>query len=191
MKQYEKATAPRNRNRRNGPCGSARASRDLLRHPNRAGLSSSASGLRGAAGLCSARVCGPGPEADLPAGSGRASAGLLRPANAGLLRPASAGLLRPATGGLLRIPQPRLEASASAPRALRALLLSSLTIKPGEHGVVERRQTQKKRGIAGRGSKRIRAFSLGKFFAAKARSRLQLASNPVIVSGSKRLCRHS
>jgi len=107
--QYEKATAPRNRNRRNGPRGSARASRDLIRHPDRAGLSSPGSGVRGAAGLCASRLRGTagvrGPEADLPAGSGRAGT----------------GLLCPAAGRLLRTPQPRLEASAPALWALRAL----------------------------------------------------------------------
>ena len=148
MKQYEKATAPRNRNRRNGPRGSARASRDLLRHQLRDRLSSSGPGLRGAAGLCSARVCGPGPAADLPAGSGRASA----------------GLLCSAPRGLLRVSRPWLEASASAPCASRAPSLSSLAIRPGERGVVERAgKTQKKRGIE-RGSKTIRAFSLRNFF---------------------------
>ena len=111
MKQYEKATAPRNRNRRNGPRGSARASRDLLRHSNRAGLPWSAPGLCGAAGVCSARVCGVGPAADLPAGRGRASA----------------GLLRAAAGGLLRVSQSRLEASASALRASSSSSFSSLT----------------------------------------------------------------
>jgi hypothetical protein len=120
MKQYEKATAPRNRNRRNGPRGSARASRDLLRHPDRAGLSLSASGpRRSTTGLRPASVRGSGPEADLPAGRGCARA----------------RVLCSAAGGLLRIPRLRLEASASAPWAL---LLSSLTIESGERGVVER-----------------------------------------------------
>ena len=113
MKQYEKAPAPRNRNRRNGPRGSARASRNLIRHSNRAGLSWSAPRLRSTAGLCSTGICGTGPEADLPARGGRASA----------------GLLRPAAGSLLRIRRPWLEASASVPWALRALLLSSLTTR--------------------------------------------------------------
>jgi hypothetical protein len=43
---------------------------------------------------------------------------------------------------------------------------------------------QQKRGIE-RGSKTIRAFCLRELFGAKARSRLQLAGNPVIVFGSK------
>jgi len=153
MKQYEKATAPRNRNRRNGPGGSARASRNLLRHPDRAGLSWSASGpRRGTAGLCPASVCGPGPEAVLPAGRGRASA----------------SVLCSAAGGLLRIPRPWLEASASASWALCALSSSSLTIEfGGTRRSGTRRQTQKKRGIAERGSFSIRAFSLRKLFRRK------------------------
>ena len=121
MKQYEKAPAPRNRNRRNGPRGSARASRNLIRHSNRAGLSWSAPRLRSAAGLCSTGVCGTGPEADLPARGGRASV----------------GLLRPTAGSLLRIRRLWLEASASVPWTLRAVLLSSLKTEAGEHGVVE------------------------------------------------------
>jgi len=166
--QYEKATAPRNRNRRNSPRGSARAGRNLLRHPDWPGLPPSAAGLCGAAGLCTSRARGTAgvcrAEADLSASNGRASA----------------GLLCPAAGRLLRTPPPpRLEASASALRSLRALSLSSLTANA--EGTWYRRA-------------RIEndpRFFFGEFFEAKARSRLQLFGNPVIIFGSKRLCRHS
>jgi len=176
MKQYEKAPAPRNRNRRNGPRGPTRASRNLIRHSNRAGLSWSAPRLRSAAaGLCSTGVCGTGPEADLPARGGRASA----------------GLLRPTARSLLRIRRPWLEASASVPWALRAVLLSSLKTKAGERGVVER-AGRRRRNVEWQSADRKRsALFLCGSFRPKARSRLQLAGNPVIVVGSQRLCRHS
>lgn len=159
--QYEKATAPRNRNRRNGPRGSACASRDLIRHPNRSGLSSSAPGLRSAAGLCTSRPRGTasvrGPEADLPTCGGRAGT----------------GLLCPAAGRLLRTPRPRLEASAPAPWALRALL-SSLTTD-GERGVVERAAKAGETWNRGADRNRSAPFVCANFFVVTARSRLQLA----------------
>ena len=62
----------------------------------------------------------------------------------------------------------------------------------GEGGVVERagnaEETWNQRA---RTENDPRSFVYANFFGVKARSRLQLAGNPVIVFGSKRLCRHS
>src|SRR5688572_14297504 len=127
MIQYEKTTAPCNRNWRNGPDGPARAGRHLVRHPDRAGLPlCAAASVCGSASLRTADVCSA--ETDLPADRGRRAA----------------GLLCAATGGLLRVSRPwRLEASAPAPPgSLLALRLIWGTAAPASALL-----TQVKRGI--------------------------------------------
>ena len=161
MIQYEKTTTPRNRNWRNGPDGPARAGRDLVRHPDRAGLPPcAAASVCGSASLRTAGVCRT--ESDVPADGGRRAA----------------GLLCAATGGLLWVSRPwRLEASAPAlPGTLSALRLVWGTAAPASALL-----TQVKRGVGKARVGNDPRFLPAKIFARKIRTRLQWPRNSATV----------
>jgi hypothetical protein len=165
MIQYEKTTAPCNRNWRNGHDCPARAGRDLVRHPDRAGLPPcAAASVCGSASLRTAGVCGA--ETDLPADRSRRAA----------------GLLCAATGGLLWI-----SSAPALPGPLSALQLVWGTAAPGERAAAY----AVKRGIAKRGSETVRALYSAKIFVRKIRSSLQWLSNSATLQRSTRLCQHS